>query len=121
MSDSSDKVPDFAAALSARGIALAQAKRFEEAAEVYKKLLAMGPPDLQTLNNLGFILTSLERHEEALPYLRQSVAIEPNSIQTLTNLSIVLRALNRPRKRWPVRRRSFGSIHGKRIRSAILP
>jgi tetratricopeptide (TPR) repeat protein len=104
MSDGSDKMPqskpssgpESAAALSARAMALAQAKRLEEAAEVYKKLVAIGSPDLQALNNLGFILTSLGRYEEALPYLRQSLSREPNAVQTLANLSIVLRELNRP-------------------------
>lgn len=52
-------------------------KQFFEAAELYEQLLAFGPNNADTHNNLGITLHYLGRSAEALRWLNEGVALDP--------------------------------------------
>lgn len=52
-------------------------KQYNRAAELYEQLLALGPNNVDTYNNLGITLHYLGRSTEALRKLNDGVAIDP--------------------------------------------
>jgi tetratricopeptide (TPR) repeat protein len=52
-------------------------KQYEQAADLYGRLLAIAPRDAETHNNLGLTLHYLGRSTEALRTLNEGVAIDP--------------------------------------------
>ena len=53
-------------------------KQYDKAANLYEKLLAMDPGNVDTLNNLGLTLHYIGRSEEALQKLNEGVAVDPD-------------------------------------------
>lgn len=52
-------------------------RQYEEAAEMYERLLAFSPNDAEIYNNLGLTLHYLGRSTEALGKLNEGIAIDP--------------------------------------------
>jgi Flp pilus assembly protein TadD len=53
-------------------------QQYQQAADIYQRLLTLRPNDVDILNELGLTLHYLGRSSEALQYLRQGVALDPN-------------------------------------------
>ncbi len=52
-------------------------RQYDRAANLYEKLLALDPGNVDTLNNLGLTLHYIGRSDEALQKLNEGVAIDP--------------------------------------------
>ena len=52
--------------------------QYDQAAELYEKLLATGSNDVNTYNNLGITLHYLGRSTEAIRILNEGLAVDPN-------------------------------------------
>jgi tetratricopeptide (TPR) repeat protein len=52
-------------------------KQYDKAAELYERLLVLGPNNVETYNNLGLTLHYIGRSNEALRRLNEGVAIDP--------------------------------------------
>lgn len=64
-------------------------KQYERAAERYERLLALGPNNVDTYNNLGLTLHYLGRSDEALSRLNQGVTLEPAHQRSWLTLGFV--------------------------------
>lgn len=51
--------------------------QYDKAAELYRQLLAVDPPNVETYNNLGLTLHYLGKSAEALTILTEGVALNP--------------------------------------------
>lgn len=71
----------------ARGIALAELGRREEAVTAFQTALALRPNDANTNFNLALTLIALERLDEAYRHLERSLTLEPTFIKSLTLLA----------------------------------
>lgn len=70
-------------------------KRFEKAADLYRRALAVEPKYLSALNNLGRALAELKRFEEAAEVLERSRSLRPESAASYVNLlSIYIQTRN---------------------------
>jgi len=63
--------------------------QYDRAAEMYEKLLAYGPDNVDTYNNLGLTLHYLGRSAEALQRLNDGVAIDPTHQRIWLTLGLV--------------------------------
>jgi tetratricopeptide (TPR) repeat protein len=52
-------------------------KQYERAAELYEKLLEIGPKNVNTYNNLGITLHYIGRSADALQMLNEGIAVDP--------------------------------------------
>jgi tetratricopeptide (TPR) repeat protein len=87
--------PDYAEALSNRGLTLHELKGFEEALASYNRALAMRPDSAETLSNRGLTLHALKRFEEALTSYDRALAVRPDIAEVLSNRGNTLQELNR--------------------------
>lgn len=76
-------------ALAASAAEAQKARRFEEAAEGYGKMLALDPKDAAALQNLGRCLTALGRLTQALARLNEAKELKPNSASVRRDLAVV--------------------------------
>ena len=74
------------------GVALCTAKRFTEAAEVYREVLQVEPDSVPSLVNLGKILTFLGNHRDAARVLRHAVEVAPDRADVHGLLAMALAA-----------------------------
>ena len=65
------------------------AKQYSTAADLYEQLLAFGPDNVDTYNNLGITLHYLGRSAEALRRLNEGVAVDPNHQRIWLTLGFV--------------------------------
>ena len=65
------------------------AKQYSTAADLYEQLLAFGPDNVDTYNNLGITLHFLGRSAEALRRLNEGVAVDPNHQRIWLTLGFV--------------------------------
>jgi tetratricopeptide (TPR) repeat protein len=72
--------------LTERGIALAMASRWEEAAKVNRDLLELFPDDVDAQNRLGKSLTELGRFSEAKDAYGRAAALDPTNVIATKNL-----------------------------------
>ena len=86
--------PDFAEALSNRGLALMDLNRFEDAVASFDRVLAM-VDDVETYNNRGAALQRLNRLGEALASYDCALKLDPGLAEAHCNRGIALRYLNR--------------------------
>ena len=64
-------------------------ERYDRAADLYEQLLAFGPDNVDTINNLGITLYYLGRSTEALGRLNEGVAIDPTHQRIWLTLGFV--------------------------------
>ncbi len=87
--------PDYAEALSNRGVTLKELKRFEEALASYDRALTVRPDYAEALSNRGATLHELTRFEEALASYDRALTLRPNYAEALSNRGIALKELKR--------------------------
>jgi tetratricopeptide (TPR) repeat protein len=64
-------------------------KQYDKAAELYERLLVLGPNNVETYNNLGITLHYLGRSTEALRRLNEGVVIDPTHQRIWLTLGFV--------------------------------
>ncbi len=82
--------------LSAQGIFIDalrhhQARRLDEAAACYSRVLAIGPKHPEAHNNLGIALMDLGRLDEAVTHFGQALAFRPDYPEAHNNLGVALK------------------------------
>jgi Flp pilus assembly protein TadD len=87
--------PDRAEALSNRGNALRQLKRFDEALASYDQAVALKPDYFDALTNRGVTLHELKQFPEALASYDRALALRPDHFPALTNRGVTLHELRR--------------------------
>ena len=75
--------------LSARGAALAQAGRMDEAIRAYERLLELEPDDATALNNLGALYWRAGKRAEAAELFHSASRSDPNDPRIVRNLALV--------------------------------
>jgi len=73
----SQATPDDPAGISRQANEFFASRQYEQAADLYEKLLAYGPDNAETYNNLGLTLHYLGRSTEALQRLNEGVTADP--------------------------------------------
>ena len=64
-------------------------RQYDQAAALYERLLAFGPPNADVHNNLGLTLHYLGRSTEALDRLNDGVAVDPDNQRIWLTLGFV--------------------------------
>ncbi len=82
-------------ALARLGDRYFEANRFEQAAEIYKKVLKLNPNDVDTYNDLGLALHYTGKSDEAVEILQQGTAVKPSFQRIWLSLGFVLSSLGR--------------------------
>lgn len=77
------------------GISLEGQQKFAEAAESYRKALALDPKVAEIHFNLGVVLSNLGKLPEAIASYRKAVALKPNLAVAYFNLGIALQELGK--------------------------
>lgn len=86
-------VPQDPAEISRQADEAFENKQYEQAADLYGRLLAIAPKDAETHNNLGLTLHYLGRSAEALRTLNQGVAVDPQHQRIRLTLGYVNKQL----------------------------
>ena len=81
--------------LLAQGNAYYYAEQYEDAKEIYDKILDLSPDHPAALSNRGAIYDSLERYDEALADYNRSLELRPDDPVTLCNRGITYDELER--------------------------
>lgn len=68
---------------------------YDEAIEIYDRVLSMNPENTHAWNNRGVALFSAGRSEEALECYDRSIGIDPENLDALRNRGYVLRSMGR--------------------------
>jgi tetratricopeptide (TPR) repeat protein len=68
---------------------------YDEAIEIYDRVLVMNPENTHAWNNRGVALFSADRSEEALECYDRSIEIDPENLDALRNRGYVLRSMGR--------------------------
>jgi tetratricopeptide (TPR) repeat protein len=87
--------PKSAEARTNLGIALAEARRLDEAIAAYQSAIALQPDHTEARNNLGTALMALGRHGEAAVQFEHALARKPDLAAFHNNLGSALAALGR--------------------------
>jgi len=87
--------PDYAEALSHRGILLRVMERLNEALESFDHALRLAPDSATTWNNRGIVLQDLDQLEQALRSFDRALELQPDYVNALRNRGVILRTLNR--------------------------
>jgi tetratricopeptide (TPR) repeat protein len=74
-----------------RGIDKVKQKKFEEALEIFERVLAMDQEIPEVWNNQGVALYGLGRLEEAMQSYDRCLAIDPENLDAMRNKGFVLR------------------------------
>ncbi|MCC6538369.1 MAG: tetratricopeptide repeat protein [Bryobacterales bacterium] len=77
------------------GVALARLGRLEEAAEAYRRALALDGSLAEAWNNLGHVTAQQGRPEEALAPLAEALKHRPDYVEARYNLGVTLQSLGR--------------------------
>jgi tetratricopeptide (TPR) repeat protein len=85
--------PGEAEAHAVRGSILHQRGEWAEAADSYRRALALAPHLVEVENNLGNVLLELGRHDEAIACYRRALAIQPEDAEVHVNLGNAQRLL----------------------------
>lgn len=73
-------------------LSLHQAGRLDEAAQIYRQILAIDPDHADCLHLLGMVAFQLEQHEAAAELIRKAIAIHKTAASYHSNLGNVLQA-----------------------------
>ena len=87
--------PDHAEALSNRGNALHELKRFDGALASYDRALTLQPDDAEVLYNRGVTLHKLRRFDEALASYHRALTVRPDFAEALCHRGVTLHELKR--------------------------
>ena len=87
--------PDYAEALSNRGLAVHELKRFDEALGSFEAALKVQPDHAEALSNRGLTLHELKRFDEALASFDQALKVRPDFAEALSNRGLTLKELKR--------------------------
>ena len=68
---------------------------YDEAIEIYDRVLLMNPENTHAWNNRGVALFSANRSEESLECYNRSIEIDPENLDALRNRGYVLRSMGR--------------------------
>ena len=82
------KSPDAELPNGMLGLALMDARRYDEAAEQFRKTLRLNPNSVNAYYNLGLTLLKKGRPAEAVPEFKRVLAITPNDPDARINLAI---------------------------------
>ncbi len=88
--------PNNALAWLARGKALLQQGRNQEAAQALQRAVQIAPNEADKHGDLGLALFNLGQFEQAERHYRRSVELDPRSTENLNNLATLLNATGRP-------------------------
>jgi tetratricopeptide (TPR) repeat protein len=86
---------DHPAVLYQLALICAAGGRFEEAAGLFERTVAIIPEDATLRSNLGGVLNSLGRHSDALIHLEKAIALRPDYAEAYANLGSALVELKR--------------------------
>ncbi|MCU0637943.1 MAG: tetratricopeptide repeat protein [Methanothrix sp.] len=78
-----------------KGMDRVRQKKFDEALEIFDKVLASDPEIPEAWNNRGVALFGLGRPDEALQSYDRSLALDPENLDALRNKAFVLRSQKR--------------------------
>jgi len=78
-----------------KGIDKVKRMKYEEALEIFERLLDMNPNIPEAWNNKGVALYRLGRAEEAIECYDRSLAIDPENMDALRNKGLALHSLGR--------------------------
>ena len=73
-----------------------KAKRYEQAAECYRRAIKINPNNAITHYNLGLALDNLGRYGEAIDSYNTALKLNPNKANTVTATSQCRLTLSRP-------------------------
>ena len=68
---------------------------YDEAIEIYDRVLSMNPENTHAWNNRGVALFNADRSEESLECYDRSIEIDPENLDALRNRGFVLRSMGR--------------------------
>lgn len=77
------------------GIKLANAGKFQQAAEAFIQAIQLDPNYPEAYNNLGVVFKATNRLDAAETCFRRAIALIPNYLEAYNNLGMVLMAFNR--------------------------
>src|SRR5919199_508897 len=77
------------------GISLLILRKYNEALNLFDRVLAVDPNDVKTLTNKGNVLDTLGKHQEAIWYYDKALPIEPNDVVALQDKGSALDLLGR--------------------------
>lgn len=63
-------------------------KKYDEAADAFKKIITKEPTYFDAYESLGMIYYKLNRLDEAIEWTKKLVALDPNHAMAHTNLSV---------------------------------
>jgi TolB-like protein/Flp pilus assembly protein TadD len=102
--------PDLAESHVSRGLALALARRFDEAATEYKAAMRLNPAHFEAYYGAAHDQLELGRLEEAAALLEQASRVSPEDYQALGVLSLVYRRLGRDKDAMRSSRRQLAIV-----------
>jgi tetratricopeptide (TPR) repeat protein len=82
-------------ALARLGDRYFESSRFEQAAEIYKKVLKLNPNDVDTYNDLGLALHYSGKSDEGVEILQRGAAVNPFFQRIWLSLGFVLASLGK--------------------------
>jgi tetratricopeptide (TPR) repeat protein len=87
--------PNYAGALTNKGVALDSLGRHEEAIKYFDKAIELDPNLSPVWNNKGIALEKLGRYEEAIKYYDKAIEINPDYADAWNNKGVALDTLGR--------------------------
>ncbi len=85
---SNGAIPNDMRNLAQKAAAAFKADRFDEAAEIYQKIIQAHPDSLYAWSNLGVVRFQQRRYDEARKALEQAVALNPKDAFCLSHLGL---------------------------------
>ena len=82
--DKLDKNIEF---LNLYGFILFNLKNFEQAINIWKKVIAINPQFVSAINNIGNAFSQINKLDEAIKYLEMALKINPDFFETHYSLS----------------------------------
>ncbi|MFB3764014.1 MAG: tetratricopeptide repeat protein [Methanotrichaceae archaeon] len=73
-----------------KGMDKVRRMQYEEAAEIFDRVVAINPDIPEAWNNRGVALFQLGRINEAIESYNKSLALDPNNLETLRNMGVLL-------------------------------
>jgi len=87
LSDAQKRFPDDLTLLFQQGAALERAKRFDEAEQAFRRVIAKDPLHAMALNYLGYMLADRGVHlDEAIDLIKRALAVDPQNGSYLDSL-----------------------------------